>query len=496
MKIIGGCLILISLITLFVNLSLRKNDTLKIYYQKLRRYIIVAFNVNQGSSSILVALYIIINAIVIINAILHNPIVGYDVSEHLKNVKYLAQFSLPTPQQSAEFFSPPLPYVMPAALYAFLTSLLASLPSIADKVAMAAAGKAAQMVNIFLSLGLTFFLLMLCETLRPGNRVLKITTLGMLAILPVYYKTFAQARPEPYVAFFFVLSMYLIIDLGQGQSSLTKQLALGGSLGLLLLARQWGFFLFPGLVIFFLWRSWQDRDNALYYLKTLGIALFCAFLIGGWFYLYLYGQYGTITAFNRPGSAYFSFSNQPGYFYFDLGLKKLFSSPLRDAFPNRFLPIMYSEIWGDYWGYFLADMYNLSRAPLSLLVRMNVFGIFPTLLLLGGLIFGGYYFFRQILARDRDMVSQGISLMFLVIITSLFAYGWFIIKYPSYNKGDTIKATYLIYIFPFLCLMASEFIYALGKNSSWIQRIIFACLLVVGLHNLQGLITHQWWLRF
>jgi hypothetical protein len=496
-KVIGSLLIFFAFITFLIRFFMNKTQFIQNNLLRLKEYTANAFNIGRESKLTLVIIFVAINLIVLVNAILHDPGTGYDAFSHMRNVQFLSQFSWPTPQQSGEFFSPPLPYAIPATLYAFLIPVLRGLPSSAELVALAAAGKLSQIVNIFLSLGLTFYLLMLCETLRPSNSDLKIATLAMLAVLPVYYKTFSQARPEPYVAFFYILSIYLIIRLGQGQCTLIKQLTLGVILGLLLLSRQWAFFLFPGMVIFFLWRAWQDRGHALYYIKTLGIALICAILIGGWFYLFLYNRYGSITAFNRNAAPYFSFSNQPGYFYFNLALlKKLFSAPVHPAFDNRFFPIIYSETWGDYWGYFLADRINPGRAPVSLLAHMNIVGVFPTLLLLGGLVLGGYYFFRLICKRNFDMISQGISLMLIVTITSLIVYTWFIIMYEGDGKGDTIRATYIIYVLPFICLMAGELIYKIGMRSHLAQRIIFAFLLVVGLHNMQGLVSRLWWLQF
>ena len=46
-------------------------------------------------------------------------------------------------------------------------------------------------------------------------------------------------------------------------------------------------------------------------------------------------------------------SNPAPSFYLGSGNGNLFSDPIRGAFPNQLLPILYSETWGDYWGYFV-----------------------------------------------------------------------------------------------------------------------------------------------
>src|SRR5664279_4988163 len=125
-------------------------------------------------SRLLLIIYIAINILVAVNSILHSPFVGYDIPEHLKNIAVLAQFRLPVRLDSREFFSPPLPYIIPA----FGMLLGASLWW---------AGKVGQIVNIFLSLGLTYSLLRICEQIFPGRTRFKLLALGLLGLMPVYY---------------------------------------------------------------------------------------------------------------------------------------------------------------------------------------------------------------------------------------------------------------------------------------------------------------------
>ena len=447
-----------------------------------------AFAVDDGKRFLLFVIYIAVNFIVLTNAILHNPFIGYDVPEHLKNIQFLASLSWPDPSQSEEFFSPPLPYVLPALTYGTLI-----LFTDYRQIALPIACKIAQIGNLCLSLGLTLLLLRLCEEYRPKCKLLKIATLLLLGILPVYYKTFSQVRPEPYVAFFFVLSTYIILRITSKEVTYSKQLILGISLGLLILSRQWGFFLLVCTTIFFIRRSLLDRNKRIYYIKSVIFSMFWALLVGGWFYGYLYFHYGRITAFNRSPASTFAFSNQPLDFYFGLSPSKLFSSPIRPNFANQLIPIIYSETWGDYWGYFLADKHNLKQAPVDFLARLNIFGLFPTFLLLGAYLAGLLSLIKKSLSPDNSISKEVVFLLSLIVTICMIGYGWFLIRYPSLGKGDTLKATYLIYIFPFLCLLAADLVRKISLISPSIKIIVFSVLFLVGIHNLPGLISRRWW---
>ena len=63
-------------------------------------------------------LLLLMNSIVLYNVLVHPPFAGYDGGSHLGYILTLAEGRLPTPFDTSEFFSPPLPYVLPALAYA------------------------------------------------------------------------------------------------------------------------------------------------------------------------------------------------------------------------------------------------------------------------------------------------------------------------------------------------------------------------------------------
>ena len=62
---------------------------------------------------IILSLCLFINLIVLINAILQHPKIGYDVGQNLIYIQILPD-RLPSQNDTYEFFSPPLPYFLPS----------------------------------------------------------------------------------------------------------------------------------------------------------------------------------------------------------------------------------------------------------------------------------------------------------------------------------------------------------------------------------------------
>jgi hypothetical protein len=458
-------------------------------------------------------LFLLVNGMMAVNVALHNPLVGYDIDHHIQYVLALSEGRLPNPQDSEEFFSPPLPYILPA----FLVSVA--------EVSPWRAVKDAQWFNFLLSLGLTYNLLKISAALQPPGKGLKIAALALLGMLPVYYKSFVQLRGEPFVAFFVVCAVAQVLTMFSRQPFSARRLGwdavcLGITLGLLALSRQWGVLLFPALAIFAGLFALKIRRMAPVWvvLASFGVA----FIVSGWFYLHLHRQYGSFTTFNRQ-PAPFSLANQPASFYFDLGLEKLFRDPLRPMLSNQLWPVLYADTWGDYWGYFLfvfKDLRSerrgdgvlyltgeqveqtLAETPLpewletnrfemsAYLGRVNLVSLFPSALLLAGVVYG-LSCLLQFMRQEKPTPFTSANMLFaLVVFVSFTGYLWFLIRYPILDKGgNNIKATYILHIYPFLAILGGSFLQSLVKRWRFAAWVIGAALGLVFIHNLPALFT-------
>lgn len=474
--------------------------------KKLFNTLVEPFRSRRGIDIGLVFVFLLINGLVFVNACLHDPRIGYDAVGHLRYIQTLSKLQLVTPQDSHEFFSPPLPYAIPAIFMTFTGMKLFW------------AAKLAQFLNVFLSIGLTFYLIKACHLLDSQSS-LKLGALVFLGILPVYYKTFAFIRGEPYVVFFTVIILYYtLLMYTRKQFTAANNTILGVSMGLCALSRQWGILLFPSVFLLFGFQ-WIRLPRWRYSItKTFSLCLALIIVISGWFYISLHSRYGSLTAFNKNPAAQFSFSNQPLEFYVGLNSELLFSKPVRPSFPNQFLPIFYSEVWGDYWGYFtvygrdIRTSKFLSGSSVNRIVskgscpfwletnyetigaylgRVNLVSTFPSVLALISLVM---VVMGIVQSRSDNTLITGrreiYTFLLVAIGTTIVGYFWFLLMYPDIGEGDTIKATYVLQVFPFMSIMVGIFLRRVEKRSPFLYRLILGGLCFSLVHNIFAMLTH------
>jgi hypothetical protein len=469
---------------------------------------LISFFKDNGKIDIsLVAAFVLIHALIFANAWRRDPTIGYDAFSHRDYIQALAKGHLVMPNESDEFFCPLLPYIFPSVL-------------VATDMDVFKAMKLAQFLQALLSIFLFVYLIKICRLISP-NTIVSLGAVIFTGILPVYYKTFAFVRGEPYVAFFATAGIYYFLKIFIGREyNWRNTVAAGVVLGCCMLSRQWGVLLVPALGAFAALCWFREREFRVRIFKATAISLVIAFAISGWFYLWLRSTTGAATAFNREPSATFSLHNQPSSFYFGLAPKELFSRAVRPNFPNEFIPIFYSETWGDYWGFFalfgqdtrkpnerrltgpwlskyevwngapdwMATNYESMSAYLG---RVNLVSLFPTLLALVALTFA----LREAIAKPSlDLQANPQRLLLLITVFSFAGYFWFLIKYPVPEKGDTIKASYMLHVFPLIAVCVGLFLEKIQKRSRLIPRLIVFCFIAVAAHNIAAMITHYRWL--
>lgn len=474
----------------------------KRFFSQVQEFLTPPFSNDQKVDWRLVALFFLINALVFYNVFVHDPRIGYDSKDHLDYLEVLSMGRLPDQADTREFFVPPLPYALGAIARAGLD------------ISTYKAARISQVANGLISTALLFFLLKICLLINP-RLSMRFGTLAAVGILPVYYRTFAFVRGEPYLAFFAVLVLYQALKLvWQNKWGLLPMIFLGISLGLCALSRQWGFFLFPSVGILFAW-EFLRRPQARRAIARGVFAMFLAAgLIAGLFYPSLYLRYGTITAFNRPLDSKFSFSNQPQSFYLGLAPRLLFTQPVRPNYANQVWPILYSDTWGDYWAYFsiygwdtrtstymsgMKLLENLAEGkkhgwldtnydPFSgYLGRVNLIALFPSLLV--GCSIGSFLLRLVPRSRGDPWERKVLAFLLLAVVVSLAGYGWFWIQYPN-NRGDTIKATYVLQLYPFIALLLGNWLAQVERKSARLYLFLITGLGLVTLHNLPTMVTH------
>ena len=448
----------------------------------------------------LLGLFVLINLIVFINAVLHNPKIGYDAVHHLTYLQVLFD-RLPTQQDTPEFFSPPLPYILPAIFDKACEIARDDQPHVPlnDQSHVifscrATDGKFAQSLNVMLSIATLYFVLLICNATRPGNRFYKISMLALISVLTVYYKTFSQVRGEPYVIFFVVLSAYLLLKLLVKPSQKSIVIALGISLGLLILSRQWGFFIFPAIILAGIWLLAKDYSKAVLLIKPVAMAFILSMLVGGWFYVHLYLQYGTITAFNIENNQRLPLDDfLPLIRKTRIKNLDLFKEPIRPNFAGEPTPIFYSDTWGDYWGFFtyikLKSTYgeqgfgNANEMG-NYLGRVNLISVIPTVILGAGWLLAALRLFKKSLSVDH----AGTTLFFFIATVSIIGFTVFVINYYTLDDS-TLKASYILQFFVALTFPGADFLEWVRKSFRPLYALALMLLGSVFLHNLPAFIT-------
>jgi len=433
-------------------------------------------------------LVLIILIIGFYNILHYDPLYGYDAEAHYNYVDHFSrylpyQINLPDIENTREFFNPPIGYVVPSLAQVLCRNILTSQTLLEDCRPIYAT--VSQIVQLLLYLLSIYINIKTINLFFENNKNVKFEYLLLVSLMAVNYKTIVQIRGETYILFFmsFLLYLFLKAEKNNFEFKIITLLGLGITIGLLALSRQWAFLLFPGffILIFFI-NKYQKKK----YINLIFSSFFIGFIVSSWFYFSLFFRYGSFTSFNKEPIG-FSFFNQPISFYIPnfSDILLMFTEPIRPNFSNQFLTILYSDFWGDYWGYFSFTSRNLEEGRNQLLIgeylgRVNSFSIFAT-------VFFIFCFINFRKFHKKIIFSRYITLS---ITISFFGYLWFLISYPELPTGDTIKATYMVQFFNLLLIPATIKLVNFRESKHVIYKPLIFYFTFILLHNFSSYLSH------
>lgn len=432
-----------------------------------------------------VAAFVAVNLIAAINITLHDSRIGYDMADHVAYIDALAKGRLPTEADTAQFFAAPLPYVLPALL-----------KSMGAVTRVGVIWKIAQVQNILAALLITAGMVQICRRARPDDPQLAVWALILLGSIAAYQRTLSFTRGEPLAAAMGVWAVERVLAWSNTRS-MSPVVQAGLLCGLMLLAKQWGAFVVMAIVVFFALRQREWRAPIVRAFGRTGVILALTVGVAGWFYWSLDQRFGSPLAFNQPRPA-FAFSNRPGFFY-SLSLPSaLFQAPVRDAFDEQPLPVLYADTWGDYYGYWLLtgrDAGNggplpgdnlllpetvTNRAQITpYLARVNVAAVPETFLLLAGVATGIWLAAQMGLAQAADPLRRARAIAALVCVLSVAGYWGLLVWVP--NLG--IKASYQFQVLPFAAFGGAAVLRSVMQPSPTLGRSLAFVLAVAIVHN-------------
>ncbi len=441
---------------------------------------------SQYFSKIIFLLISLSSLYILVYNIFHfNPILGYDAEAHFNYVDYFSRYlpnelRLPSSEETREFFNPPLGYLIPSIAQVFCRNIIISSDLLVD--CQPIYGKATQIFQSFMYI---FTILINLYTLKLFNKsrsIFNVSYLILVSLLAVNYRTISMVRGEPYILFFLSLFILLIYkaDMSDYDFNFKSIFFVGIVIGLIALSRQWGFLLFVPIVVLLFYK--KSKRNYLIFWSTSSLI---GALLSSWFYIGLYKNYGSFTAFNMESKG-FSFNNQNLSFYIPnlSQLEYLFTKPIRPNLNNQFISIIYSDLWGDYWGYFTFTSRFLDdgRNQLNIgdyLARVNIVSIITTLII----ICFCYLTYKK---YKSNFIIQYINLAWII---SFIGYLLFTIAFPD-STGDTIKSTYIIQTFHLMVFLASIYFYDLKRLNKKIYNGILITLVAIYIHNFQSYLSH------
>lgn len=446
----------------------------------------------ESFSFVIVSLSILY--ILIYNLLHYDPINGYDGAAHhayVQNFLVLytpGRLNQPASNLTYEFFSPPLPYLFPAFVNEICKSyfLFENIYETCQKIY----GFINIIFQSLMYIALLYIYVKIIQLFYEEKKNYYLSVLLIMGLFTANYRTVGMIRAETYILLLnsFLLYRFLILLNKSFKYDKKDIIYFGLTIGFLALSRQWAFLLFPAY--FFMYFFIKDVDKTKY-IKFLTFTFFIGFLISSWFYINLFIDYGSFTTFNKEPTP-FSFKNQPLSFYFPIGadISMVFTKPIRPYFENQFLPILYSDLWGDYWGYFTFTSRDVSLGRNQMIIgdylgRVNIVSLFPTLLLFLGFKSSFKY------AKSKQISLKKYFNLYLVmaVLVSFFGYAWFLISYPSEN-GDTNKATYILHLFHLLGLMVVCKLEGLKRVNYKKYLSIILILILIFFHNMSAMMSH------
>lgn len=422
------------------------------------------------------------------NIFYFDPIDGYDGEAHYNYIDHFSRYlpqslNLPSNNDTREYFNPPIGYLVPSISQVVCRNVLDSVDLLRD--CRYFYGKSTQIFQAAMYLLTIHLNLLFIKNFFQKSSYFCIEYLLLISLLSVNYRTISMIRGEPYILLFFSFLIYQLQVLSKKNFNTTKKSVLffGLTIGMLALSRQWAFLLFPAFFVFIFKNLEFSKQK---YFNFLVSTFFIGFISSGWFYFISLFRYGSFIAFNKD-SIGFSFLNQPKEFYIPsfMDIYSVFTNPIRPNFSNQFISILYSDVWGDYWGYFVFTSANLDLGRNqefigSYLARVNIVNLPLTVFL-----FYSYYLIKKNYKSDYLL-----TYLRYCVIFSFLGYLWFLISYPALPTGDTNKATYIVQLFNILILLGSIVLVNLKNSNYKMYKYFMAYLFFLLFHNYQTFLSH------
>ncbi len=403
------------------------------------------------------------------NVVRYPPGLGYDADGHIvyaENILAGRGF----PDHEGEYYTPPGFYTVAAgAIW------------LGRQVALGQPLRVVQLVNAALLLATALLLLELGRAVFPGRRRLHLAALGLFAFGMLAPRSAAMFHPETMSMFFCTLALVLAAHMIVGRRwRWPLALALGAALGAGQLVRAFSLWTFAVVLLALMVTAVMRRAERRRVVVCLFVIALATGVVAGPWYAYQSSRYSN-PIFDRPQVDKPLWERRPVSFYLDPRPAALFGSPTAPHLNNLFVPTLYAEAWGDYYGNFVWRKGNgrPSAGERRTLSAQMFLAFVPTLLMVGGWL----TLLLRSLVGGRLRSHPERLLVGLLPLAGVVGMLYFTVSYPT-PDGDVIKATYMLTTVPAWALC---FGYGLDSILDRRPRLLPLLAVLLGLAILSGI---------
>lgn len=407
------------------------------------------------------ALLAVVGVVAIRNALVYPAIAGYDAREALDYANLLVRDG-ELPGETGSYYTPPGFFAIGGAGI-----------QLGEELGMEHPERVGQLVNALAALGTAALLLVLVRDLWPGRRVLHVAALGFVVACPVVFKASAMFHPEPLSLLFSTAAVVLAARmLVRRRYSTLAAVGAGAALGAAQLVRAWSLWTVGVVLVVLLVALVARREERRALGRAFAVVAIVAVAVPLPWYAYQASQYSN-PIFDRPQPDAPLWDRRPLAFFVALGLPDVIDDPVRPSFHDRFAPLAYAEVWGDYYGVW---HWNSSGGPPSAsehreTVIQSVVGVPFTLLALAGWL--------ALLAYSVRRPSEQPALLLVTLLPAAALLGvlYFATAYPT-TDGDTAKGSFMLTAVPAWAASFGFAVDGIGRRSPRLLVPLAAALLV------------------
>jgi hypothetical protein len=418
------------------------------------------------------AIIAVLAVVAVHNAFAYPSIGGYDAQEYITYARDLVDHGRLPPNGVGAYYTPPG--------YMAVAGLAGNLGRALD---MHDPEHLGQLVNAIAVVVTAVLVLLLGRTLWPSRPVLWLAAVGFFAFFPVVAKAGAMFHPEALgMAITAGALVVLALMVKRRTYSWRLSIPLGVLLGAGQLVRAWSLWLVVVAAIVLVAVALTERDVRRPALVALVVSLGLAVVVPSPWYVHQATRYSN-PVFDRPQENRFVLARRPVEFYVDARYPAIVFHPWQGQFNRRFIPVMYTETWGDYFGIWAWGPGRSDRTDAidTTLVRQSVLGLLPTALALVGLI----ALLGMAVTHPREDVGRlVVALPPLAAVASVL---YLAVAYPT-SDGDTIKGTYALAAAPAFALCFGFAVDVLARH-----RIVGVVLGVVLAATALALLPFLYW---